>query len=277
MEHVAGRLAGVEGVELYWQGWLPGGGARGVLLICPGMGEHSGRYKTVVDTLVPDGWAVYGMDHRGHGRSAGTRVHVRHYADFLADFDTFRCAVAARHPGLRPFLLGHSMGGQIALAYALDHQADLAGLVLSAPALQAPPVSRATRAAVSLLARVAPTMRRSVVDLSTISRDEAVVADYRADALVHQGHPTISLSLAMLDQMTLLAARARDLQIPLLGAARHRGPDLPHRRQPRAGAGGGHRRPHRALVRRALARDLPRARPRAAARGPAGVALDARR
>ena len=74
-------------------------------------------------------------------------MHVRRYADFLADFDTFRRAVVARHPDLRPFLLGHSMGGQIALAYALDHQDDLAGLVLSAPALQAPPVPRAARAA----------------------------------------------------------------------------------------------------------------------------------
>jgi acylglycerol lipase len=77
-------------------------------------------------------------------------------------------------------------------------------------------VSRATRAAVTLLARVAPGMRRAVVDLSTISRDEAVVADYRADPLVHHGHPTIALSLAMLHQMTLLAARARDLRLPLL-------------------------------------------------------------
>ena len=220
MEHVDGRLDGVEGVELYWQGWLPslessGGPPRGVLLICHGMGEHSGRYATVVDALVPDGWAVYGLDHRGHGRSGGVRVHVSHYADFLADLDTFRRMVATRHE-TRPFLLGHSMGGQIALAYALDHQDDLAGLVLSAPALQAPPVSRATRAAVTLLARVAPTMRRTVVDLSTISCDEAVVADYRADPLVHHGHPTIALSLAMLDQMTLLAVRARDLRLPLL-------------------------------------------------------------
>ena len=38
MEHVDGQLAGVAGVELYWQGWLPGGAPLGVLLICPGMG-----------------------------------------------------------------------------------------------------------------------------------------------------------------------------------------------------------------------------------------------
>ena len=220
MEHVDGRLDGVEGVELYWQGWLPslessGGPPRGVLLICHGMGEHSGRYATVVDALVPDGWAVYGLDHRGHGRSGGVRVHLRHYADFLADLDTFRRMVATRNE-TRPFLLGHSMGGQIALAYALDHQDKLAGLVLSAPALQAPPVPRAVRAVATALARVTPRLRRAVVDIATISRDEAVVTDYRTDALVHQGHPTIALSLALAEQMTLLPARVRDLRLPLL-------------------------------------------------------------
>ena len=215
MEHVDGRLAGAGGVDLYWQGWLPGGAPRGVLLICPGMGEHSGRYATVVDALVPDGWAVYGLDHRGHGRSGGVRVHVSHYADFLADLDTFRRMVATRNE-TRPFLLGHSMGGQIALAYALDHQDELAGLVLSAPALQAPPVPRAVRAVATALARVTPRLRRAVVDLATISRDEAVVTDYRTDALVHQGHPTIALSLALAEQMTLLPARVRDLRLPLL-------------------------------------------------------------
>jgi len=220
VEHVDGRLDGVEGVELYWQGWLPSlessaGPPRGVLLICHGMGEHSGRYATVVDALVPDGWAVYGLDHRGHGRSGGVRVHLRHYADFLADLDTFRRMVATRNE-TRPFLLGHSMGGQIALAYALDHQDDLAGLVLSAPALQAPPVPRAVRAVATALARVTPRLRRAVVDIATISRDEAVVTDYRTDALVHQGHPTIALSLALAEQMTLLPARVRDLRLPLL-------------------------------------------------------------
>jgi len=220
VEHVDGRLDGVEGVELYWQGWLPSlessaGPPRGVLLICHGMGEHSGRYATVVDALVPDGWAVYGLDHRGHGRSGGVRVHLRHYADFLADLDTFRRMVATRNE-TRPFLLGHSMGGQIALAYALDHQDELAGLVLSAPALQAPPVPRAVRAVATALARVTPRLRRAVVDLATISRDEAVVTDYRTDALVHQGHPTIALSLALAEQMTLLPARVRDLRLPLL-------------------------------------------------------------
>ena len=216
MVHVEGRLVGAGGVGLYWQGWLPDAAPRGLLLICHGMGEHSGRYATVLDALVPDGWAVYGLDHRGHGRSRGPRVHIRRYGDFVADLDTFRRTVTARHPDLRPFLLGHSMGGQIALVYALDHSDDLAGLVLSAPALAAREVPRAVRSAYRVVGRVAPTLRRAVVDLSGISRDEGVVTRYRSDALVHQGHPTVALSLALVDQMTRLSARTRELRLPLL-------------------------------------------------------------
>jgi alpha-beta hydrolase superfamily lysophospholipase len=216
VRRVEGRFDGAGGVGLYWQGRLPEGPVRGLLLLCHGMGEHSGRYATVVDTLVPDGWAVYGLDHRGHGRSRGPRVHLRDYAHLLADFDAFRLRISARHPGLRPFLLGHSMGGQVALAHALDHPEDLAGLVLSAPALAAPPVPRTLRAVARTLVRVRPTLRRAVVDLDGISRDPAVVAAYRADALVHQGNPTLGLSLALADRMAPLAARAPELTLPLL-------------------------------------------------------------
>jgi acylglycerol lipase len=216
VSHVDGRLRGEGGVELYWQGRLPDGEPTGVLLLCHGLGEHSGRYGNVVEALLPDGWAVYGLDHRGHGRSRGRRAHVRRYGDWLADYDAFRRLVAARHPGLPVFLLGHSMGGQIALAYALDHQDDLRGLVLSAPPLVAPALPRAVVSAVTLLTRAAPTLRRGFVDLDKISKDAAVLTAYRSDALVHQGHPTLGLTLALAAQMPLLLARAPELRLPVL-------------------------------------------------------------
>ena len=229
MEHVQGRLGGVEGVELYWQGWLPDGVPRGVLLICPGMAEHSGRYATVVDVL---GARRLGRLRprpprpRALGGHAGARAPVRR---FLADFDTFRRRVVARHPGLRPFLLGHSMGGQIALAYALDHQDDLAGLVLSAPALEAPPVPRAVQV-VPGSARVGD-CRRCAGPSSTLRRSAGTRRRHRLpdDALVYQGHPTIALSLALAEQMTLLPTGARPV-VAAAGAARHRRPDLCSRR-----------------------------------------------
>jgi acylglycerol lipase len=213
---VEGRLAGVGGVELFRQGWLPDGDPRGVVLLCHGLGEHSGRYGTVVDALVPDGWAVHGLDHRGHGRSGGRRAHVRRYAAWLTDFDAFRRAVVALHPGAPVFLLGHSMGGQIALAYALDHQADLAGLVLSAPALANNAVPKAAVGALRAIGKVAPTLRPVGIDASKISKNPRVYADYEADPLVHHGHPTLGLSTAIVGQFEVLPERARDLRVPVL-------------------------------------------------------------
>lgn len=214
--HVEGRLGGAREVELYWQGWLPPGEPSGVLLVCHGLGEHSGRYGNVVDAVVPDGWAVYGLDHRGHGRSGGRRAHLDHYDDFLTDFDVFRRTVVAGHPGLPVALLGHSMGGQIALAYALEHQDDLHALVLSAPALASKAVPAPLVKVLRQVARVAPTLRPAGIDATKISKDPQVVAGYQADPLVHHGNPTLGLSIALFAAMDTLPERARALRLPLL-------------------------------------------------------------
>lgn len=195
---------------------MPPGPVGGVLLVSHGLGEHSGRYGTVVDAVGPDGWAVYGLDHRGHGRSGGRRAHLDRYDDWLADLDAFRRLVVARHPGRPVFLLGHSMGGQIALAYALEHQDGLRGLVLSAPALASTAVPAAAVAVLRRLARVAPTLRPAGIDPTMISKDPAVVAAYRADPLVHHGRPTLGLSAALFGQFGPLVERARELRLPLL-------------------------------------------------------------
>ena len=210
-----GRVVGAGDVELYWQAWLPPS-PRGVLLLCHGLGEHAGRYGNVVDAVVPDGWAVYGLDQRGHGLSGGRRAHIERYADLLTDFDVFRRTVVDRHPDLPVVLLGHSMGGQIALAYALDHQDDLAGLVLSAPALAGEVVPKPVVPLLRALGRVAPRLRPAGIDVTKISKDPAVVAGYQADRLVHHGKPTLALGLGIVGQFAVLPERARDLTLPLL-------------------------------------------------------------
>jgi acylglycerol lipase len=212
---VDGRLDGVGGVRLYWRGHLPAGDPRGVLLVCHGLGEHSGRYRNVVDALLPDGWAVYGLDHRGHGHSTGRRAHLESYAHWLTDYDTFRRHVAARHEGLPLFLLGHSMGGQIALAYALEHPDALRGLVLSAPALASSQVPAAAIPPLRLLSRFGGRLRPVGIDVTRISKDPEVVAAYRGDTLVHQGKPTLGLMSALLDGFKLVQ-RAGELRMPVL-------------------------------------------------------------
>ena len=84
------------------------------------MAEHAGRYHHVADVLVGLGLRVAIPDHRGHGRSGGKRLLVRDLSEFTADLETLRRLELV--DGRPTYLLGHSMGGEIALDYALDHQ-----------------------------------------------------------------------------------------------------------------------------------------------------------
>jgi acylglycerol lipase len=216
-DKIEGHLTGVDNTRLYWQGWLPTVRAMGVLLFCHGAYEHSGRYQNVVDALAPDGWAVYGLDLRGHGRSTGERVHVERFSDWVDDFDRFSCEVVPRHQDLPVFALGHCLGAQIALAYALDHQEVLRGLVLSAPFLATAAVPGFVRPAGRVISQLLPRKRWTLVRLDEIiSKDTEVVKRYRNDPLVYKGNGTLVMMRIVEQQFNILMERSRYLRIPVL-------------------------------------------------------------
>ena len=89
MKHQEGSFQGIYDTEIYYQSWTPEN-VKGVVLLTHGFGEHSGRYQNVVDILVPEGYAVWGIDHRGHGKSGGKRNTVKKFTDFLEDVKKLR-------------------------------------------------------------------------------------------------------------------------------------------------------------------------------------------
>ena len=54
---------------------------KAVVVIAHGAGEHGGRYRHVVERIVPAGYPVYAHDHRGHGRSQGRRAVIDRMAE----------------------------------------------------------------------------------------------------------------------------------------------------------------------------------------------------
>jgi alpha-beta hydrolase superfamily lysophospholipase len=188
--HATGTLtgAGADAVGIFWQSWAADEGpARGVVVIVHGFGEHSGRYEHVARRLVAEGYVTYALDHRGHGRSQGTRAVIDRLANAVSDIDQLVVLAGDAHPGLPVFMLGHSMGGLLAVQYALEHQDRLAGLVLSGAlaALDAAPAP--ARLIARVLSVLAPGAGLIALDASLVSRDPQVVAAYRADPMVHHG------------------------------------------------------------------------------------------
>ena len=126
-------FAGQGGTNIVYDLYEPPGEPVGLILVVHGVAEHAGRYPHVAKVLVGLGLRVAIPDHRGHGRSGGKRLLVRDLSEFTTDLETLRRLEVV--DGRPTYLLGHSMGGEIALDYALDHQDVLAALVLSAPAV----------------------------------------------------------------------------------------------------------------------------------------------
>lgn len=217
MDHVEGIFKGPTDAGIYHQGWLPAGSARAAVVLVHGIGEHCGRYGNVVDRLVSRGFAVYGFDHVGHGRSGGPREYVDRFDDYVATLSAF-CAMVRGWQTRSPlFLLAHSMGGLIASLHLMDHQASFAGAVLSAPSLRAGGgISLATIVASRLLSVLAPRLGVLALDVHGLSRDPKVVADYTNDPLVFHGKTPARLAAEVLKAMRGVMAGAVGITLPLL-------------------------------------------------------------
>ena len=219
--HRDGTFDGVGGRRIFWQAWLPPGPCRGVVVISHGAGEHSGRYLHVADRLTREGYAVYALDHRGHGHSAGPRALIDRMDNAVADLDWLVLHARNEHGAqarseIPLFLLGHSMGGTISLCYAMRHQDRLDGLALSAPLAALEAASPVVRVAAKLLSALTPRLPVIAVDSSLVSRDPAVVAAYDADPLVHHGKLPARTVAELADAVASFPAGVAGITVPTL-------------------------------------------------------------
>jgi acylglycerol lipase len=220
----------------YWQAWLPSDPARAVVVIVHGVHEHSSRYAHVGTRLAAAGFAVYAADHRGHGRSGGRRGNIERMTLIVDDLSSFVLFAAQRHPGVPVFMVGHSLGGLIALHYATEPHATephapqlhapqlhateprilLAGLVVSGPAVEVTAGSALQRRLAGLLSALVPNLGVAALGTEQISRDPAVVRAYQQDPLVYRGKIKARTGAEILATMEGLPARLPRLAMPLL-------------------------------------------------------------
>ena len=186
-------LTARDGTELRLHHWPTTGAARGTVHLVHGLGEHSGRYQALAQTLNSAGWHAAGLDLRGHGESAGPRGGIPDAQALLSDLsiaiDRLR-GIGAPGPHV---LLGHSMGGLIAARFVAAELLGPAptwfrhvdGLVLSSPALD-PGLNVFQRALLRTLAPLAPRLPLgNGLKPAWICRDADVVRRYAEDPLVH--------------------------------------------------------------------------------------------
>ena len=110
MKTQSGNFKAPDGKSIYWKGWTPDNTPKAVVHVIHGYAEHIDRYGNVVGEFLPAGYAVFGTDHRGHGKSEGKRGHVMSFQEFIDDEKQFqREVIRTKFPNLPCFVLGHSM------------------------------------------------------------------------------------------------------------------------------------------------------------------------
>lgn len=120
----------------------------------PGLGSGISDYDRIVDAL-GRGLYVVGLDNRGAGRSE--KPDLPYTIEMMAD----DAAALLQTLGIGPVhVLGHSMGGRIALDLALRHPDHVKSLILVSTGARAPPETRRRVRFLGALSRRNPVLQR---------------------------------------------------------------------------------------------------------------------
>ena len=206
----------VDATRLFWQAWDPDASASSAVVLVHGAAEHGGRYAHVAERLVSQGYAAYAIDHRGHGRSYGPRALISRFDYLVEDLGLFVTRVRDAHGGRAPFLVGHSLGGAVALRFAIGHGDNIAGLAVSGPAVATEAIPIGVKAATTVLSVLAPRLPVLKIDADAISRDPEVVRAYQRDPLNHNDKLPARTLAEIMHCMEWLPRRLSAMRTPLL-------------------------------------------------------------
>ena len=209
-----GLLWAEDGERLYYR-FQPGPTEKEPLLILHGHGEHSGRYLKFFSRLEDLGASIGIFDLRGCGRSSGERGDVARFEDYLSDVSSVLKFLELRFNVRPPIqLLGHSLGGLIATAWADKNPDKVSKLILSSP-LFGIPKERWLGGLVKILDRWIPGLAvANPVNAFWLTHDAGELEKYRKDPAIRK-RITIRLVHEMLKYGELFRTKQISLPFPV--------------------------------------------------------------
>ena len=208
-------FAGGGGLKIFTRSWQPEGKTRGVVVIVHGLNSHSGQFLWVGEQFAAKDLAVYALDLRGRGRSAGERYYVEKLEDYSEDVATLVRIAKSENPGLPVFVLGHSVGGVISCLYTLDHQSEIDGLICESFAYDLP-VPEIALLFIKGLSYITPHTHVFPLKNEVFSRDPLVVESMNNDPLIQGESQPAQTSRAIIDASDRLREGFPLITLPVL-------------------------------------------------------------
>ncbi len=221
VDHQAYMTETMPGFERFVNSWVP---CRvqpwASLTIFHGLGDHGGRFDSIAVSLASSGIGVLAVDLIGHGRSPGKRGVIPSY-DFLMDeVGNAACLASRTWDAIPSFVLGHSMGGNLVLNWAIRRRFEvhsLSGVIAVAPMLRLAKTPKPQFIKMGRwLEQKWPNFRVTApVDVRQLCSDPSGQDAYRRDPLVHR-KVSLRLGNALMDSGEWAIEHAGKLAKPCL-------------------------------------------------------------
>lgn len=213
-------LVNGKGKQLHCCRWAPNTATdiRGLVFICHGFGEHLQWYEDLALRLTATGLLAFGHDHVGHGRSEGVRGYIETVDDYVDDVLHHCDDMRLQYPGLPCFIVGHSMGGMIAIKCGMARPEYFAGVVLMGPLIKANS-AEATAPKIFLarmVARILPYIAVAKLKLDHVTRDEEMKTRMKKDPLRYQGGIRARWAIAGIDTLLYFEHHMPEVEWPFL-------------------------------------------------------------
>jgi alpha-beta hydrolase superfamily lysophospholipase len=211
-----GTFNGIDGAELFFRMIEPLSAPKAAVILVHGHGDHSGGLWNLSASLVKNEYIVYALDLRGHGKSSGKRGFIRNWDEFRGDLHEFRKLVSFDQPQLPLYIVGHSMGGLIALEYALDHSAGISGMIAISPAISYE-MTPFEQFGMTLMSKFKPdyTINKLANTRMLMKKNSEMHAKYYSDRLRHNT-VTPGLGSELIQAILRTVNQVQSIKLPLL-------------------------------------------------------------
>lgn len=213
------------GLKLFTCRWLPVHKTiKGLIFLCHGYAmECSVFMRATGIRFAQAGYAVFGIDQEGHGKSEGRRCYVESFQALVDDSIAFFKSIRdlEENQNMPHFLYGESMGGAIALHIHRKEPVEWTGAVLQAPMCKISESVKPPSIVTSILTKLAgyiPTWKivpaANIID--NAFKDPIKREEIRANPLIYQGRPRVKTALEMVRASEDLENRLDEVVLPFL-------------------------------------------------------------
>lgn len=173
--------------------------------------------------LAQAGFAVFGIDYEGHGKSEGLRAYIKDFSHVVDDCASFFQSIRDKeeYRNKARFLLAESMGGAVALRIHRKEPFDWNGAVLVAPMCKISEKLRPPQVVTSILSKlssVIPTWKIVPTKdiINTAFKDPLKRSQIRSNPYIYQDKPRLRTGLELLSASLDLEQRLNEVTLPFL-------------------------------------------------------------